>query len=303
VLRYATAAEAHHTHPIARAIQEAAATRGLTLPSIEDARYEMGYGIKVDIDGHCVRVGSARFLALEGMTLSSELQEVQQANHVQGHSLVFVAIDDQVGGALSLHATLRPEARRILRQLRRRHLQLYIISGDHHQPTTQLAATLGIDHVFAETLPDEKATLIARLQQEGKTVCFVGDGINDAMALKQADVSVSLRGASTVATDTAQLLLMDQSLNQLGHLFEVAEQFNTNMKINMAAALVPGFLCIGGVFILHLGLFSASMLYNLSIVTGLGNAMRPRLRSAWDQRQEHQQPSSGTLSALLTSGA
>ena len=284
VLRYAAAAELHQTHPIARAIVEAAAAQGVTLPSVDEAQYTVGYGITVHIAGRCVRVGSARFLTQEGVPLPAEIETVQHTSAVHGHSLVFVALDQQLGGVLTLQATIRPEAPRIVRQLRRRHLELYLLSGDHLHPTTQLATTLGIEHVFAETLPDEKAALIARLQQEGRTVCFIGDGINDAIALQQADVSISLQGASAIATDTAQLILMDQSLNQLADLFDVAEQFRTHMKINLAAVLVPGLLCVGGVFVFHLGIFAASMFYNVSVVTGVGNAMRPWVRRSWETR-------------------
>ena len=284
VLRYAAAAELHQTHPIARAIVEAAAAQGVTLPSVEAAQYAVGYGITVHIAGRCVRVGSARFLTQEGVSLPAEIATVQHTSAVHGHSLVFVALDEELGGVLTLQATIRPEAPGIVRQLRRRHLELHLLSGDHLHPTTQLATTLGIEHVWAETLPDEKAALIARLQQEGRTVCFVGDGINDAIALRQADVSISLQGASSIATDTAQLILMDQSLNQLPHLFDVAEQFDTHMKINLAAVLVPGLLCVGGIFVFHLGIFAASMFYNVSVVTGVGNAVRPWVRRTWETR-------------------
>ena len=104
-----------------------------------------------------------------------------------------------------------------------------IISGDHRQPTQQLAQELGIDEYFAETLPENKAKLIEKLQQAGKSVCFIGDGINDSIALKKAHVSISLRGTSTIATDTAQVILMDESLKQLPNLFALADHLNKNM--------------------------------------------------------------------------
>lgn len=92
---------------------------------------------------------------------------------------------------------------------------------------------LGIDHYFAEVLPEAKAQLVARLQAEGRFVCFVGDGINDAIALKKAHTSISLRGASTAATDTAQIVLTDESLEQLAHVFEMAQRFHDNQRIKL----------------------------------------------------------------------
>ena len=129
----------------------------------------------------------------------------------------------RVAGAIELHTTIRPEARAIVRGLRRRHIaSMYIISGDHEAPTRRLAETLGIEHYFAETLPENKAALIEGLQQAGKVICYVGDGINDSIAMKKSHVSVSLRGASTLAVDTAEVILLDGSLNQLGRLFDIA---------------------------------------------------------------------------------
>ena len=134
---------------------------------------------------------------------------------------------------------------------------------------------MGIDHYFANTLPEQKAGHVERLQAEGRTVCFVGDGINDSIALKKAQVSISLRGATSVATDTAQIVLMDATLNQLPMIFDLAGQFDANMKAGFAMAMIPGFLIIGGIFVANLGIIGSMMLYNASLVAGLGVAMAP----------------------------
>lgn len=105
----------------------------------------------------------------------------------------------------------------------------------------------------------------------------MGDGINDAIALKQANVSISLCGAATAATDTAQILLMDQSLNQPDAMFDLAHKFDTNSKTCWMTTVVPGLFCVGGIFFLRLGILSSVMLYNLSFAAGVSNAMLPRL--------------------------
>jgi Cu2+-exporting ATPase len=107
-------------------------------------------------------------------------------------------------------------------------------------PTRQLAKTLGIDHYFAEILPEAK--IIEQLQQESKFTCYIGDGINDAIALKQSQVSISLRGASTVATDSAQIILLDKGLQHLNLLFDIAKTYNRNMDCYLLAWWSPPLL-------------------------------------------------------------
>lgn len=277
VLTCAAAAEAKQGHPIARAIRQAASARDLPVPEVDKATYEVGYGIKAVITGRRIRVGSGRFMEAEGIAIPSAMRVWQDYSHEQGYSLVYVAIGEHLGGAIELRATLRPEVKRILHGLRQRHLAMYLISGDHDKPTQKLAHELGIDRYFAETLPEAKAKLVAHLQQAGRSVCFVGDGINDAIALRQANVSISLRGAATAAMDTAQIILMDQSLNQLGDVFDLARKFDTNIKTCWITTIAPGLLCVGGVFFLRFGIFSSIMLYNLSLVAGVSNAMLPWL--------------------------
>ncbi|NCC35903.1 MAG: HAD family hydrolase, partial [Chloroflexia bacterium] len=149
ILSFAAAAEYKQTHPIARAILHAAATRQLAIPPISDAAYTLGYGLTVQLDESVVRVGSARFLQQEGITIPVQIETVQQQCYAQGQSLVYVAVDDHLAGAIELHPTIRPEARAMIQRLKQRGLDLYIISGDHAEPTQRLAHELGIDHFFA----------------------------------------------------------------------------------------------------------------------------------------------------------
>ncbi|MBX3013306.1 MAG: heavy metal translocating P-type ATPase [Caldilineaceae bacterium] len=277
VLAYAAAAESRQTHPIARAILAAAKAQGVPLPAMGAARYEVGYGLTVMLDDHLVRVGSERFMEMEAIAVPAAVTALRTTAHAQGHSLVLVSCDDRLVGAIELAPTVRPEARRLIDALHQRGLALSIISGDQEQPTRHLAGTLGIEHYFANTLPEHKADLLKELQQQGKRVCFIGDGINDAIALKQADVSISLRGASTIATDTAQIVLMDAALDQLLHLFELTEAYEANMRVNHVASLAPGLLVIGGVFLFNFGVLTSIMIYNAGLVAGVVNAMTPLL--------------------------
>lgn len=277
LLAYAAAAEHRQTHPIARAILAAAAARAIPLPAIEDATYEVGYGLKVSIGARVIRVGSDRFMDAEGISIPDEIQTRQAQAYMLGHSLVMVAVDDQLGGAIELQPTIRPEAKAIIDNLHARGIASAIISGDQEIPTQQLAQALGIERCFANTLPKNKAALVKQLQDEGRVVCFVGDGINDAIALKKAQVSVSLRGATTVATDTAQIVLMDQSLSRMLQLFDLADEFAGNFQTGFVSAVVPGVINISGILIFNWGLYGSMLVGYLSLLSNLGIAVWPAI--------------------------
>ncbi|MEM7134381.1 MAG: heavy metal translocating P-type ATPase [Chloroflexota bacterium] len=278
LLTYAAAAEHRQTHPIAKAILQEAEARDLSVPPISEAAYEIGYGIKVRLEEELVRVGSYRFMQMEALSIPDEMAAIQQNSHAAGNSLIYIAIDGQLAGAIELVPTVRPEAKKIVEYVHQAGLETAIISGDHEQPTRSLASSLGIDHYFAETLPENKADLIEQLQAEGKSVCFVGDGINDSIALQKTNVSISLRGASTIATDTAQIILMDQTLNQLEALFELSKQFESNMYTNLMSTVVPGVIIIGGAFVGWIGYGASIALFSVGLAAGVTNAMRPLFR-------------------------
>lgn len=275
LLSYAAAAECKQTHPIAKAILKESSIRELSLPEIEEAKYEMGYGLEVILNQKVVLVGSKRFIERSGIAIPQEIRFKQEYCNENGYSLIYVAIDGELAGGIELCPTIRPEVKHVVSELQKRGFTIYIISGDHEEPTKKLAEKVGIEHYFAETLPENKADLISELQKEGKAVCFVGDGINDSIALKKANVSVSLRGASTIAMDTAGIILMNENLNQLVQLFDLAESLNTNMKANLVITTVPGVICVTGAFFFHFGILSAILLYNVGLVAGVGNAMLP----------------------------
>lgn len=278
VLRYAAAAEYRQPHPIAKAIVAKAEAEHIILPALEEASYEVGYGIQVSVENQLIRVGSARYMKREGITPPKELQAIQQQAEQASHSLIYVAIGTQLAGMLEMQPTIRPEAANIIQHLKQRGIKLYIISGDHEGPTRKMAESLGIDNYFAEVLPENKADYVKRLKEEGRFVCFVGDGINDAIALKSAQVSISLKGASTAATDTAQIIFMDGTLNHLESLFQFADGFEQTMLRNLIISFAPGSATIAGVYLLHLGIAPAMAIFYLGCFAGLGNVMWPLVK-------------------------
>ncbi|MGH3853905.1 MAG: heavy metal translocating P-type ATPase [Pseudonocardiaceae bacterium] len=275
VLRYAAMAEHRQTHPIARAILAESAQRGLSLPAVDRAQYEIGYGLSVRYEDQLIRVGSERYMALEDIALPTGISELAQAVQDQGHSLVMVAVNDRLVGAIELKPTLRAEIEAVVDELRRRNLDICIISGDQEDPTKKMADALGISRYFANVLPEEKASLVAGLQSEGRSVCFVGDGINDSISLKKANVSVSMRGASTVATDAAQIVLMGEGLQQLPFVFQLADEFDSNMRAGFGVAVGQGIVVIGGALLSVVGIVGGTLIWSAALLTGLGIAYLP----------------------------
>ncbi|NJP04555.1 MAG: heavy metal translocating P-type ATPase [Chloroflexaceae bacterium] len=282
VLAWAAAAEHKQSHPIALAIVEAAETRHLAIPEVSKTAYEVGYGLTVTVGPKQIKVGSYRFMQQAHISINPDIHAAEEAAHQQGHSLVLVARDNEIIGAIELVPTIRPEANAVIAGLRQRGIQhITIISGDREAPTRKLAHDLGMDGYFAETLPQNKAEIIDQLQQQGRSVCFVGDGINDAIALKKAHVSVSLRGASTVATDTAQIVLLDEGLEHLCQLFDFAHDFDRTMKTCFGLVVAPSLVGMGGVLFLGYGLPQAIWFKQLSLILGVSGSMGPLARAVF----------------------
>ncbi len=279
VLIFAATAEYKQKHPIAKAILQAVEDQLLTLPIIDDTHYEIGYGIKVTVNKQTIRVGSGRFMALENIAVTTDFQALQDDANEQGYSLLYIAVDEQLAGIIELHPTIRPEAKDVIKQLKQRGLSLTIISGDHEKPTRALARELGIDHYYAETMPQDKADIVEQLQQQGKSVCFIGDGINDTIALKKADVSISLNSASTIAADTAQIVLMDDHLEQFPKLFELSESLERNFRKSLLWDVIPNLINIGGAFFFHLGVYGALGIYSIGLTGGVLNGIFPALKT------------------------
>jgi Cu2+-exporting ATPase len=276
VMAWAAAAEYKFSHPIAKAILHKCDEMGLDLPAVDESQYSVGYGIKVRIDGRMVRVGSPRYMTMENIDIPDEIKAAQDAAHADGSTMVMVADDDRLAGAIELQAAIRPEVIEIIAGLRQRGVKhIAIISGDHEAPTRKLAESLGMDRYFAQVLPQDKADYVEKLQKEGRKVCFVGDGINDSIALKKANVSISLRGASTIATDTAHIVFMEEGLSKLLDVRDIARSLDHNIKRSWTMIIIPNALCILGAFTMGFGVMVSVLMNNVTAVAALANGMAP----------------------------
>jgi len=228
VLRVAAAAEQHLQHPIANAIINHAQALNLELPKVDDSHYDIGFGIRVKIQGKQVHIGSQRFI--QDITGDYNLPSIidRLLHSGTGHTFIFVAVEQRLQGVIELFPRLRPEVPQVLEQLRKRGIDnIAVVSGDQLAPTERLAHSLGIQKVFAEMLPKNKAELIRNLQQQGHRVCFVGDGINDTLAMKQANVSICL--------SSAHIVLLKDQLTHLRDAFDMATHLQIRLSTSLAA--------------------------------------------------------------------
>jgi Cu2+-exporting ATPase len=207
ILRLVAAAEGDSEHPLAAAIVKAASTRGLRVPRTEAFEAVPGHGLLASVDGHRLAVGNARLLDREGISrdgLSARSDELAG----QGRTSVQVAIDDKAAAVIAIADAPRETAPAAISALRELGVRPVMLSGDSAATAQRVAAELGIDEVIAEVLPADKAAKVAELQQQGRKVAMVGDGVNDAPALAQADVGIAVGTGTDVAVETADVVLM-----------------------------------------------------------------------------------------------
>jgi Cu2+-exporting ATPase len=279
LLTYAATAEGKLKHPIAKAILKKANEFNLILPDVEDSQYKIGLGITVSVENQVIKVGSLRFMKMLGIPIPEKIEKAMTHSHNNGHSLIMVAINNQIKGAIEIQPSVRLEVKQMISGLRQHGIKhIAIVSGDHKHPTEKLAKHLGMDSYYYEVMPENKAQIVEQLQKKGNIVCFIGDGVNDAIAIKKANVSISLKGAASIATDLAQVILMDGSLSHLCELFDIAKSLANNLRNTFMILSVPIILNMGGAFFLHFNLMTTVITNNLSFLFGLVNSQKQQIQ-------------------------
>jgi len=276
ILFYAAAAEKKSVHPIAKAILKKAENRQMVLPEIEDSSYDIGYGISVIIEGKNIQIGSRRFMNMKDVEIPEKMHKKIDDALATGHSVIMLAIDSRLQGILEIHTIVRPEAKRTIQLLKQNGIKcMAIVSGDNEKPTKALADLLGMDNYFYDTLPEEKAEIVKKLQRQGDKVAIVGDGVNDTIAMEQADISISLNGASTIATDVAQVVLMDGNLRHIPDLILLSKKLDKNLSRSLVLNLIPNFIALNGVLFFNFGTLTTLMVSQSPLVLGAINAILP----------------------------
>jgi Cu2+-exporting ATPase len=207
VLRLVAAAEGDSEHPLAQAIVNAAKQRSLQVPRAESFEAVPGYGLLATVDGHRLAVGNARLLEQERVATDA-LMERSTELAGQGRTSVLVAVDGRGAAVIAVADAPRETSAAAVRALNEQGVRTVMLSGDSQPTAERIAAELGIDDVIAEVLPADKAAKVKELQQQGRKVAMVGDGVNDAPALAQSDVGIAIGAGTDVAVETADVVLM-----------------------------------------------------------------------------------------------
>jgi len=229
LLALAASAEADSEHPLAKAIIAAAATRGLTVPRAADFQTEAATGVSATVGGRQISVGGPSLLRAHGATRV----DATDAWSAEGAIVLHVLDDDRVIGAIALADEVREESRQAVDALHALGIQVVMITGDAEAVAQSVAADLGIDRVFAGVHPDDKAAKVAELQAEGRTVAMVGDGVNDAPALAQADVGIAIGAGTDVAIASAGVILASDDPRSVLSVIELSRASYRKMTQNL----------------------------------------------------------------------
>jgi Cu2+-exporting ATPase len=245
LIRLVAAAEGGFRHPVARAVARLARERGIAVPTPTMTSQKVGLGVDVQVEGKQVLVGSRRFMDSLGVNLAAATA-TEAAAHDVGASPNFVAIDGELAGVLVLQDQLRDDARDAVRALRERKMRnVILLSGDHPEPSRVIADLLGLRHHYAELLPADKARLIRELKAEGRVVAMVGDGVNDALALNEADVGIAVPGGAEVATEAADVVLLRGGLVRVVRALDLARDSVDGVRRTLGIAARANLAVVG----------------------------------------------------------
>jgi len=210
-LALAAAIEGDSEHLIAQAVRRAAQDRGLALPAISVFAALKGRGVQAKRDGQTVYVGGPRLLEMLNLTLSPEFDLFTLSAGEKSQSVIYLTTQEQIVATFAVADVIRPESKQAVQALHEMGVEIAMLTGDSRPVAEAVAAELGIDHVFAEVLPEHKDQKVAELQKQGKRVAMVGDGVNDAPALTRADVGIAIGGGTDVAIESAGLILVQSN--------------------------------------------------------------------------------------------
>ncbi len=282
LLQLAATLESGTQHPLALAILTAARTTKLHLLSMHDSQTIAGCGVQAMVENQPYRLGTSAWLMMTGVTIESlVLQQAEQFGK-EGKTVIFIAQDRQLLGLITVTDTLRPEANDTIQALQNQGLRVMLLTGDRLSVARSIALQVGIpqDQIIAEVLPQAKADAIAKLQQKGHCVAMVGDGINDAPALAQADVGIALKGGTDVASETAGIVLLRDRLSDVLAALTLSRMTLKTIYVNLGWAMVYNIIAIPVAAGLLLPIWKivltpgqAGLLMAVSSITVVGNSI------------------------------
>jgi P-type Cu+ transporter len=282
-LRLAASVESQSEHPLARAIVAGARQRGIPLTTASDFASLTGKGIQGTVSGRRVAVGSERILEDSGASLPAEAREQADKLRSQGQTVMFVRIDGQFAGLIGVADPIKESTREALQQLHEQGIRVVMLTGDSRRTAQYVGKELGIDEVEAEMLPEQKATKVQQLRDEGHTVAMAGDGINDAPALALAHVGIAMGTGTDVAMESAGITLVRGDLRGIARARNLSRRTMQNIRQNLFFAFIYNLLGVpiaAGVLYPAFGLLLSPMIagaaMSLSSVSVITNALRLR---------------------------
>ena len=243
LLRLAGSAESRSEHPLGRAIAARAASLKLAQP--EAFRMQAGCGISCTVEGRPLLCGSEAYLQDNGIPLTEEMKQVLKRCQTEGKAVVLVGSENACLGVIALSDVLRQEAKPAMEELKRLGVKTVLLTGDNRQAASYFASRSGVDQVCAQLLPAQKVEALDMLRRGGSVVCMLGDGVNDAPALKTADIGVAMGGTGTdIAVEAADAVLVRDDLNQLVYLKKLAKTTLSTIKFNITASMCINALAV-----------------------------------------------------------
>ncbi|KRL56987.1 heavy metal translocating P-type ATPase [Furfurilactobacillus rossiae] len=276
-LAYAAAMERESDHPLGRAIVAYVTEHELASDSlvVQATNTIKGQGMTAEIENHDVAVGNQTLMNAEGVILNDAQQKTLIAIQHQGSSTVLVAVDGALQAIIGIADVIRDGVKDDLRQLKAMGVErLVMLTGDNELTAKTVGSQLGMDEIHANLLPEEKVTFVKQLQDDGHTVAFVGDGINDSPSIATANIGIAMGGGTDVAVETSDIVLMQSSFGELIHAYGLAKKTVRNTRENIIIAIgTVVFLLIGLIFG-YIYMASGMFVHEASILVVVLNAMR-----------------------------
>jgi Cu+-exporting ATPase len=233
LLSLTASAERGSEHPLGEAIVNAAKGKNLAVSDVSEFNAIPGHGIESRVNGHRLLLGNLKLMQERGVVALDGLESKALELSVEGKTPMFVSIDDKAAGVIAVADTLKPNSREVVSALHRLGLEVVMLTGDNKRTAEAIAKQVGIDRVLAEVLPEHKAREVRKLQDEGKVVAMVGDGINDAPALAQADIGIAIGTGTDVAMEAADITLMSGDLRGLVTAISLSKRTMRTIKHNL----------------------------------------------------------------------
>jgi Cu2+-exporting ATPase len=233
VLALTAAIEGDSEHTIARGIRRSAEERGLSLPRVSNFEALKGRGVRAEYNGHTLYVGGPRLLEMLELKLPEDIDRFRHEASAKGQSVVYLVQNEQLVAAFALADVIRPESKQAVQRLHEMGVEVAMLTGDSEAVARAVAEELGIDHYFAEVLPEHKDQKVAELQRQGKRVAMVGDGVNDAPALTRADVGIAIGSGTDVAVESAGIILVKSNPLDVVKIFELSRASYRKMIQNL----------------------------------------------------------------------